>query len=342
MVGDQVTYTLAVTNLGPSVSVADITVVDTLPSGLSIASIDDGAWECHADQWRDRQAHLRPGQGPGPERAGRPDQGHGRRSREPRGHRTSTLRRSRRPRRTRFPENNTATVEDPVISEVQLGISKKTTGANPVSRGSSTEFTITVTNAGPAKAKNVQVVDQLEAGLRATSASGPGWTCDLGSGTVVTCTRANFPVSASPSDIVIKADVDKAVPGGTTLKNTATVTTTSPQEGGNPPPAISTVDVIAEVRPRDHQDPQRRSVDDRQAGHLARPGHQQRTVGQPGPDQGGGHPARGQRVRLRDRRRMDMLGGRPRLTCELAGGLQVGQSAAFSVLVDVVNGAAPR
>ena len=62
----------------------------------------------------------------------------------------------------------------------------------------------------------------------------------------MTCTRANFPVSASPSDIVIAADVDKAVPGGTTLKNTATVTTTSPQEGGNPPPAVSTVDVIAD------------------------------------------------------------------------------------------------
>ena len=64
--------------------------------------------------------------------------------------------------------NNTATVEDPVISDVQLGIEKKTTGANPVVAGRSTEFTITVTNAGPAKAKNVQVVDQLEAGLRAT------------------------------------------------------------------------------------------------------------------------------------------------------------------------------
>ncbi len=46
VVGNQVTYTLAVTNLGPSVSVKDITVVDTLPTGLSIASIDAGAWQC--------------------------------------------------------------------------------------------------------------------------------------------------------------------------------------------------------------------------------------------------------------------------------------------------------
>ena len=40
------TYTLTVTNNGPSVSVAPITVEDTLPTGLSIASIDDGAWDC--------------------------------------------------------------------------------------------------------------------------------------------------------------------------------------------------------------------------------------------------------------------------------------------------------
>ena len=48
-----------------------------------------------------------------------------------------------------------------MVSEVQLGIAKKTTGANPVTAGQSTEFTITVSNFGPAKAKNVVVVDQL-------------------------------------------------------------------------------------------------------------------------------------------------------------------------------------
>ena len=42
-----------------------------------------------------------------------------------------------------------------------------------------------------------------------------------------------------------QADVDRSVPGGTTLKNVATVTTTSPQPGGNPDPATSTVDVVA-------------------------------------------------------------------------------------------------
>ncbi len=300
VVGGQVTYTLTVTNNGPSVSVAPITVEDTLPTGLSIASIDDGAWDCtpktgetskitctlDKDLARDEQADLikvtvdvleSPGD--------------------------AALNKATVTPTTEDPNlgNNTATVEDPVISDVQLGIEKKTTGANPVVAGRSTEFTITVTNAGPAKAKNVQVVDQLEAGLRATSANGPGWTCDLGSGTVVTCTRANFPLSASPSDIVITADVDKAVPGGTTLKNTATVTTTSPQEGGNPPPAVSTVDVIADSDLAITKTSRRRSVDDRQARHLAGPGHQQRTVGQPGTHQGCGLASRGECLRLRDR-----------------------------------------
>jgi uncharacterized repeat protein (TIGR01451 family) len=341
VVGGQVTYTLTVTNNGPSVSVAPITVEDTLPAGLSIASIDSGAWDCtpktgetskitctlDKDLARDEQADLIKVtvdvlESPGDTALN-----------------TATVTPT-----TEDPNlvNNTAKDLVPVISEVQLGIEKKTTGANPVVAGRSTEFTITVTNAGPAKAKNVQVVDQLEAGLRATSASGPGWTCDVGLGTIVTCTRANFPVSASPSDIVITADVDKAVPGGTTLKNTATVTTTSPQEGGNPPPASSTVDVIAD------SDLAITKTHDGGPWRIGRQGTWRVQVTNNGPSDNPG-PIKvvdslpvGNAFVSATGDGWTCTGADRSLTCELASGLQVGQSSGFSVLVDVVNGAHPR
>jgi uncharacterized repeat protein (TIGR01451 family) len=232
-------------------------------------------------------------------------------------------------------------VEDPVIAEVQLGISKKTTGPDPVTAGRSTEFTITVTNAGPAKAKNVQVVDELEAGLRATSASGPGWTCDIGAGSIVTCTRANFPVSASPSDIVIVADVDKAVPGGTRLKNTATVTTTSPQKAP-PDPATSTVDVVAKA--------DLAIVKTHTGGPwtIGKQGTWTVRVTNNGPSDNPGPitvtdtlPRGNEFVSATgDGWTCTALGAT--VTCRLPSGLLVGQSAQFSLRVDVVSGAAPE
>ena len=340
VVGGQVTYTLAVTNLGPSVSVKDITVEDTLPAGLSIASIDSGAWDCtpktgptdtltcvlDQDLAPDAQADLIKVtvdvlESPGDTAVN-----------------TATVTPT-----TEDPNlgNNTSTVEDPVVADVQLGISKKTTGANPVTAGTSTEFTITVTNAGPAKAKNVQVVDQLEPGLRATSASGPGWTCDIGSGTVVTCTRANFPVSASPSDIVITADVDKSVPGGTTLKNTATVTTTSPQEV-TPDPATSTVEVVAKA--------DLAIVKTHQGGPwtIGKQGTWNVKVTNNGPSDNPG-PIRVTDNLPKGNEYVSGIGdgwtctasGRT-VVCELPAGLLVGQSAQFSIRVNVVSGAFPE
>ena len=238
-------------------------------------------------------------------------------------------------------ENNTSTVTDPVVSEVQLGIAKKTTGANPVTAGQSTEFTITVTNAGPAKAKNVQVVDELEAGLKATSATGPGWTCDVGSGTIVTCTRANFPVSASPSDIVIKADVDKAVPGGTTLKNVATVTTTSPQPGGNPPPATSTVDVVAK------SDLAITKTHDGGPWTIGKTGTWRVRVVNNGPSDNPGpitvvdNLPRGNEYLSATGDGWSCSAAGRAVTCVHAAGLVVGEESAFSIRVNVVDGAAP-
>ena len=340
VVGNQVTYTLAVTNLGPSVSVKDITVADTLPTGLSIASIDAGPWECQPTSGETDtltcvlKQDLDPNEqaplinvtvdvleSPGDEAINTAEV-------------TGTT-------PDPNPDNNTDTVTDPVVSDVQLEIAKKTTGANPVTAGTATEFTITVSNLGPAKAKNVVVVDQLEAGLRATSATGPGWTCDVGAGTTVTCTRANFPLSASPSDIVIKADVDKSVPGGTTLKNVATVTTTSPQPGGNPPPATSTVDVVAK------SDLAIVKTHDGGPWKIGGTGTWNVRVTNNGPSDNPGPitvvdtlPNGNEFLSAAGDGWTCTASGRT-VTCVHAAGLVVGQSAEFSIRVSVVTGAAP-
>ncbi|MEI2785802.1 MAG: hypothetical protein V9E82_08905 [Candidatus Nanopelagicales bacterium] len=342
VVGGQVTYTLAVTNLGPSVSVKDITVVDTLPNGLSIASIDAGAWQCvpatgptekltcvlSQDLAANQQAPLIKvtvdvEEAPGSAEAVN----------------TATV----TPTTEDYDlTNNTSSVKDPVVAEVKLGIAKKTTGANPVVAGEKTEFTITVTNQGPAKAKNVTVVDTLQAGLRATAASGTGWTCDVGGGSIVTCTRPNFAVKDSPSDIVISADVDKSIPGGTTLKNTATVTTTSPQPGGDPDPAVSTVDVIAKS--------DLAVVKTHEGGPwtIGQQGVWKLRVTNNGPSDNPGPitivdtlPSGNTFVSGTGEGWACSASGQT-VTCVLAAGLQVGQSAEVSLRVDVVQGAFPE
>ena len=340
VVGNQVTYTLAVTNLGPSVSVKDITVVDTLPSGLSIESIDAGPWQCQPTSGETDtltcvlKEDLQPLEqaplinvtvdvleSPGTEAVN-----------------TAVVTGT-----TEDPnlENNEDTVTDPVVSEVQLGIAKKTTGPNPVTAGQSTEFTITVSNFGPAKAKNVVVVDELQAGLKATSATGPGWSCDVGGGTTVTCTRANFPLSASPSDIVVKADVNKSVPGGTTLKNVATVTTTSPQPGGNPDPATSTVDVVAKsdlgIFKSHNGGP----------WTIGKKGTWNVRVVNNGPSDNPGpitvvdNLPRGNEFLSATGDGWSCSATGRTVTCVYGAGLVVGQEAGFSIRVNVVNGAAP-
>ena len=341
IVGEQVEYTLAVTNLGPSTARAPITVTDTLPDGLSVVSYDAGPWQCspasgattkvtctlNQDILPKTQAPLIKilvdvVESPGPTAKNCAVAGS--------------------PTEDQVPENNTACVTDPVTNEVQLGISKKTTGANPVFAGESTEFTVTVTNLGPSEAKNVVMTDTLEAGLKATSATGKGWTCDVGTGTTVTCTRKTFPVKASPSDIVIKANVGPEVRDGTTLKNVATVTTTTPQPGGDPPPAISDVVVRA------LSDLAIVKTHRKQPWTIGKQGRWYLSVTNNGPSNNAGPITvtdtlpRGTSYVSASGSDWTCDGSQRFFTCTLAAGLSVGQtSSEITVLVDVVEGAWP-
>jgi peptidoglycan/xylan/chitin deacetylase (PgdA/CDA1 family) len=104
-----------------------------------------------------------------------------------------------------------------------------THGPEPFRRGQTgNTLTLTVTNTGdrpsdpdPVGGSVVTVRDQIPPGLRATSASGPGWTCS-GSGTR-TCRRTDT-LAAGASYPPITITVDVAADAPATITNSPTVT----------------------------------------------------------------------------------------------------------------------
>src|SRR5207244_974864 len=77
--------------------------------------------------------------------------------------------------------NNTASDTDTVTKSADLGITKSDS-PDPVIAGGTLTYTLTVSNAGPSTASNVTVTDTLPPGVTFQSASGTGWSCSQASG----------------------------------------------------------------------------------------------------------------------------------------------------------------
>jgi uncharacterized repeat protein (TIGR01451 family) len=113
-----------------------------------------------------------------------------------------------------FPANNTDT-EDTVVTPPPADLAlTKSDSADPVDIGDNLTYTIQVTNNGPEDATGVTVTDTLPASVTFVSAS-PG--CTEASGTV-TCDIGNLAATASVS---VQIDVTTTAAG--TISNTATV-----------------------------------------------------------------------------------------------------------------------
>jgi uncharacterized repeat protein (TIGR01451 family) len=123
--------------------------------------------------------------------------------------------------------SKTTTVNGPPPS---LSITKA--GPSTVNTNAPFTYTLTVTNSGQGAANNVQVTDQLPAGVTFVSASGTGWTCTQSGGTV-TCTMPSLAANTTAPNITINVTAPSQ-PG--TISNSATV-----RASNNPSTSSNTV-----------------------------------------------------------------------------------------------------
>lgn len=207
-------YTITVSNTGAAPSSGTVTVQDTLPAGLTATSISGTGWSCTLATLTCTRADALAASASYP---------------------AITLLVNVSPAAPSGvvnvatvsgggdgdTSNNTATDATTVTPAPvpDLTIAKTHTG-NAQAGQTGFSYTITVTNAGVApSAGTVTVQDTLPAGLTATSISGTGWSCTLGT---LTCTRADaLAASASFPPITLLVDVSPAAPS--TVTNVATV-----------------------------------------------------------------------------------------------------------------------
>ncbi len=217
-VGQDATWTLDVTNAGPTADPGPVTIVDALPQELGFVSATGTGWSC-GEAGSVVTCTSRVGIPVGGTRAislvtsVEP-------SAYPQVVNTAAV---SSPAEDLDPENNSATDPAPVAALSRLEIDKELTGQ---SEGSGT-FTIVVTNLGPNDTTApIVVTDSLPEGLTYVGASGGGWSCGA-LGATVTCQYPETVVADdSTSPLVIETTVD-ADPG-TEVVNVATAS------GGQP------------------------------------------------------------------------------------------------------------
>lgn len=124
----------------------------------------------------------------------------------------------------------------------------KTASPALVAPGQNVTYEVSITNAGPDDALNVELTDELSATGGRTLVSfaqtaGDPWSCAFpvppATGLII-CTRTLFPVAASATFQIVM-NVDAATAPGTALANTAVVTS----ETADPNPANNTATAIA-------------------------------------------------------------------------------------------------
>ena len=209
--GENLTYTLHVTNQGPS-PVTGVVVTDTLPAGVAFTS-------------------LTTTQGSGSHQAGTVTVQLG--SLASGGDATITivvavLRSTTGPLLNQavvtgdnfdpVPLNNSDDEPTQVIKRIDLSIDKTDT-PDPVIAGQRLNYTLLVTNLGPSDATGVTVVDTLPAGVTYVSATSSQGTVNASGGTL-TATLGNLALGAQAT-ITIAVDVAPSARG--TLVNTASV-----------------------------------------------------------------------------------------------------------------------
>lgn len=226
--GAVVTYTLTVTNQGPS-NATNFTVTDTLPAassyiagsfsgagwtfnGGSMTATHAGTLAVGASTSFSFQARVEAGSGNIVNSAvataiGTPDPD---------------------------TDDNTAQVTTAVTPGADLTVGKTATPAPAIS-GQPITFTLLARNMGPSAAENVSLVDAMPAGFIITGGTQPaGWTCvDDPGATERTCTRAAPMPPGAAETITIEALVPANGPNSSgDVTNSATIASDTPDPNG--------------------------------------------------------------------------------------------------------------
>ncbi len=237
--GEDVTYTVTVTNNGPT-TIQDFRLTETLPAALNdvtftpsagVYNSGTGLWNGFGDFDEGESLTL--------EISGRVDPAA-----------TGSLTNTARVTAPDFvtdsdPTNDAAVDVDTLDPHSDLVISKQLTTDLIV--GESARYDISVRNDGPSVAVGVRVVDVLPSGLTFQSVIAPGWTCANAPARTITCTLDGpLPVDDSASLTLV---VGVNAPGGTVITNTATVSSAGVLGVGSRPTDADTGTVSAAPDP---------------------------------------------------------------------------------------------
>jgi len=230
-------YTLSVTNAGPD-SATNVTVTDTLPSGVTYVNAVGTDWTCgHLTGVVTCTYDITLGIGSAPDitiTVNTPSEG------------GVIVNTSLVTGYEDDPDsaNNYTTIETTVTAVADMSITK-TDSPDPVNQGQQITYTLTVSNAGPSTAPGVTVTDTLPGTYVNNSFSGSGWTCNHVAG-IVTCTRPTLNAGTTAPYITFKV---YAPSQAGSISNTAAVssTVTDPNTGDNSASAATTVYPAADL-----------------------------------------------------------------------------------------------
>jgi len=114
--------------------------------------------------------------------------------------------------------NLKTTVSSP-LPQADLSVSQ-TDSPDPVVGSNTVQYTVTVTNNGPATSGTLTLADTLPAGGQITSISGSGWTCTVASATSASCTSGALTTGVSAPSVQVLVLAPAA---DTTITNHASV-----------------------------------------------------------------------------------------------------------------------
>ena len=230
--GGSISYTVVASNAGPSAA-ANVSVVDTLPAGVTFGSItpSNGGWSCTnagntsatctRANWNSGASTTFTIVVTAPAQAG--------------GITNTAVITSTTPDPN--PGNNTDTANTTVTASADLAVTKM--GPANVTAGGTVTYTVVASNLGPSTAANVSLVDTLPAGVTfgSITPSNGGWSCTNAGNTSATCTRASWNSGATTTFTIV---VTAPAQGGSLTNAVSIASTTSDPNPGNNSASVGT------------------------------------------------------------------------------------------------------